>query len=98
MPAAWGLADVDAFLSKEWEPLSAFDTVMAVVFIGLILEAVRRTDGMALVFVIMGFTVHALFANHSRRSFGPPTPGCFENPGDPPHGHLGLPIMVMVDL
>ncbi|MBI2527527.1 MAG: TRAP transporter fused permease subunit [Candidatus Rokubacteria bacterium] len=96
----WVLHDVDAFLSKEWEPLSAFDVVMALVLMALVLEAVRRTDGIVLVLVVVFFLVHALFADHFPFIFyGPPTPwdGLLKIEVVLSMGIFGLPIMVMAD-
>ena len=96
----WILSDIDAFLSKEWEALGSFDVFMALLLLALVLEAVRRTDGMILVVVVIAFGVHALFADRFPSIFfGPPTPWneFLKIEVILPSGIFGLPIMVMAD-
>ena len=96
--AVWILHDVDAFMSMEWEPLTTLDVTMAVLLILLVLEAVRRTCGLALVIVIAVFNVHALLADKFAWIFyGPPTPvdGLLKLQVVLSMGIFGLPIMVM---
>ena len=95
---AWILRDIDAYMSKEWERLSPFDTAAAVLLVLLVLEAVRRTCGLALVIVIVAFNLHALFADLFPWIFyGPPTPldWLLKLQTILSMGIFGLPVMVM---
>lgn len=96
--AVWILRDVDEYMSKEWEALGAFDVGMTILLVLLVLEAVRRTCGLALVVVILGFNIHALFADvFPWIFFGPPTPldWLLKIQAILSMGVFGLPIMVM---
>lgn len=94
----WILRDVDAYMSKEWEPLGPFDVAMTALLVLLVLDAVRRTCGLALVLVILGFNLHALFADRFPSIFyGPPTPvdWLLKLQAILSMGIFGLPVMVM---
>ncbi|MBI4589854.1 MAG: TRAP transporter fused permease subunit [Candidatus Rokubacteria bacterium] len=96
--SVWILRDVDGYMAKEWEPLSPFDVGMAILLVLLVLEAVRRTCGLALVIVVIGFNLHALFADRFPWIlYGPPTPldWLLKLQAILSMGIFGLPIMVM---
>ncbi len=63
---SWGVRQI------IFEPL---DYVVSILFIALILEAVRRTVGIVLVFICLLFLAHALFTDHFPGVFyGAPSP------------------------
>lgn len=68
----WTVYDIDAFHLRYGEKAPS-DIVVGTILIAIVLEATRRTVGMAMVLIAGSFIAHALFANYFFGFFyGPP--------------------------
>lgn len=93
----WISYDIDEFVLKEGN-LTILDQVFVMIYIGLVLEAIRRTLGLALVCVILFFLIHTLYSNYFPGIFfGPPTSfeWLTEMQVVQTYGVLGIPILAM---